>query len=138
MTSLQDATLLLQLCPVCIDIQNKILYMLLGYGTFITKQLKTYIKWMNNWHRRELRIQTYIYFPSLWRYISNCNGSKILYELNHNRYNNLECLFELQLAFLIKMDLNWLGPEKILRRLDDVVKSRLNKILKEEIRIKLD
>ena len=94
MLNVNDATKLLNLCPICPDIKNKILIFFLGYGTISANQIQKQIIIMNNNNIGCLCENEY---KTLWRYhIFN----------NHNRLfdnfvvKNLITLYELKIAYL--------------------------------------
>jgi hypothetical protein len=95
MLTLNSAKLLLELCPICPDVQYKILICFLGYGTTSAIQIQNAIEIMNNSSFGSFYQNDY---KTLWRYkvyLDKCvNFNKTLTS------RNLHILYELRIAYL--------------------------------------
>jgi len=99
MTTLQEATNLIQLLPIPPDLQNKILILFLGLGTPSTTQIKKLITQMNN-RKIFTDFNIDINNKSLWRFKIFMNFNSILSEYNYTSYEHAELLCDLKIAYL--------------------------------------
>ena len=99
MTTLQEATNLIQLLPIPRDIQNKILLLFISFGTTSAIQIRKQITIMNN--RKiftEYNINTDI--KTLWRFKIFMNFNSILSQYKYTSYEHAEVLCDLKIAYL--------------------------------------
>ena len=132
MSSVLESSELLQLCPVPKDIQNIILYMLIGYGTAASVSIRTLITDLNAPNNIYKTTILFRFYPSLWRYLVLKNGSRITSYVKHPEiYNNLECIYEIQMAYLeiLKSSVGILHLNNLLVK---TIKTRLLKVIKED------
>ena len=133
MSSVLESSELLQLCPISNDIQNIILYMLLGYGTAAAASIRSLITELNapnNIYKTNLLFR---FYPSLWRYLVIKNGSRIASYFKHPEiYNNLECIYELKRAFLQRFSNRYVSIKYLVLQMQELVKKRLKTVIDEE------
>jgi hypothetical protein len=125
MLTLNDATKLLQLCPICPDIQNTILIFFLGYGTPSSGVLKKLIEQINT---IDIYKSYHDNIKTLWRAKIFLNNDIFLTQNDYTSYEHCELLCDLKIAYLdinkYVYEINY-STENLKRRLYSMSRGRL-------------